>query len=72
MIKVSFQPTQRAFLKQVLVFFVIILALIPVVKAEEKSWYEIDGIRVRRGQINNDITIYTWKTNIEGIFCPLK
>ena len=42
-----FQPTQRAFVKHVLVLFVIILALIPVVKAEEKSWYEIDGIRFR-------------------------
>ncbi len=49
-------------MKHVLVFFVIILTLIPVVKAEEKSWYEIDGIRVRRGQIITDLRIYTWKT----------
>ena len=34
-------------MKQALVLFLIILALIPVVKAEEKSWYEIDGIRFR-------------------------
>ena len=40
-----FQSTQRAFVKHVLVLFVIILTLIPVVKAEEKSWYEIDGIK---------------------------
>ena len=42
-----FHPTQRAFVKHILVLFTIILALIPVVKAEEKSWYEIDGIRFR-------------------------
>ena len=34
-------------MKQALVLFLLILALIPVVKAEEKSWYEIDGIRFR-------------------------
>ena len=41
-----FQPNQKNFVKHVLVMFVIILTLIPVVKAEDKSWYEIDGIRV--------------------------
>ena len=42
-----FQPNQKNFVKHVLVMFAIILTLIPVVKAEEKSWYEIDGIRFR-------------------------
>ena len=45
-----FQRTQNDFVKQLLVLFVIILVLIPVVKAEEKSWYEVDGIRIRYGQ----------------------
>ena len=42
-----FQPNQKNFVKHVLVLFAMILALIPVVKAEDKSWYEIDGIRIR-------------------------
>jgi len=37
--------------KHILVLLSIILALIPVVKAEDKSWYEIDGIRFRLGQL---------------------
>ena len=46
-------------MKHVLVLFVIILALIPVVKAEDKSWYEIDGIRFRPGShYRNPIVIY--------------
>ena len=58
-----FQLTQRDFVKHVLVFFVIILTLIPVVKAEEKSWYEIDGIRVRPvGNYRAPVVIYMpWK-----------
>jgi hypothetical protein len=42
---------------------VIILTLIPVVKAEEKSWYEIDGIRVRPvGNYRGPVVIYMpWK-----------
>ena len=51
-------------MKHVLVLFVIILALIPVVKAEEKSWYEIDGIRFRPVGANSSspIVIYMpWK-----------
>ncbi len=53
-----------AFVKQVFVLFTIILALIPVVKAEVKSWYEIDGIRFRPvlAQSQNPIGIYMpWK-----------
>ena len=45
-------------MKHVLVLFAIILVLIPVVKAEEKSWYEIDGIRIRQGQNINQLVIY--------------
>ena len=58
-----FQPTQRDFVKHVLVLFVIILALIPVVKAEDKSWYEIDGIRIRPAGFTMDkLTFYIpWK-----------
>ena len=59
-----FQPNQKNFVKHVLVMFVIILTLIPVVKAEDKSWYEIDGIRVRPVLANshNPIVIYMpWK-----------
>ena len=49
-------------MKHILVLFTIILALIPVVKAEEKSWYEIDGIRIRYGMFRNPIGIYMpWK-----------
>ena len=53
----------RAFVKHVLVLFVIILTLIPVVKAEEKSWYEIDGIRIRPvGFTMDKLTVYIpWK-----------
>ena len=48
-------------LKSLLLPLLLLLTALPV-QAEEKSWYEIDGIRVRRGQIRNDIIIYTWKT----------
>ena len=41
-------------MKQALVLFLIILALIPVVKAEEKSWYEIDGIKLRVGYTSQE------------------
>ena len=47
MIKVSFQPTQRAFLKQVLVLFAIIFVSVPLAKAEDDKW--IDGIKIRNG-----------------------
>ncbi len=65
-----FQPTQRAFVKHILVLFVIILTLIPVVKAEDKSWYEIDGIRFRLvGFFENKIVTYMpWK--IENRISP--
>ena len=58
-----FQPNQKNFVKHVLVMFVIILTLIPVVKAEDKSWYEIDGIRIRPvGNYRGPVVIYMpWK-----------
>ena len=70
-------------MKYYIVLFVIILTLIPVVKAEDKSWYEIDGIRFRyvtnspedceeKGLVScskNPIGIYMpWK--IEDRFSP--
>ena len=50
-------------MKHVLVLFAIILVLIPVVKAEDKSWYEIDGIRIRPvGNYRGPVVIYMpWK-----------
>ena len=51
-------------MKYYIVLFVIILTLIPVVKAEDKSWYEIDGIRFRPVGANSSspIVIYMpWK-----------
>ena len=38
-------------MKHVFVLFAIILVLVPVVKSEEQSWYEIDGVRIRLGQL---------------------
>ena len=38
-------------MKQLLGLFAIILVSVPVIKAEDKSWYEIDGIRIRLGQL---------------------
>jgi len=55
--------------KQALVLFLIILALIPVVKAEEKSWYEIDGIRVRYG-INLNTQVIYMPSKIESQISP--
>ena len=64
-----FQPNQKNFVKHVLVLFAIILTLIPVVKAEDKSWYEIDGIRVRYAINRNTQLIYMpWK--IESKITP--
>ena len=64
-----FQPNQKNFVKHVLVLFAIILTLIPVVKAEDKSWYEIDGIRVRYAINRNTQLIYMpWK--IESQITP--
>ena len=62
-------------MKHVLVLFVIILTLIPVVKAEDKSWYEIDGIRFRPVGANSSspIVIYMpWKIEkrISPYFSP--
>ena len=50
-------------MKHILVLFTIILALIPVVKAEEKSWYEIDGIRFRpvNDSQNHMVICMPWK-----------
>ena len=45
-------------MKHVFVLFAIILVLVPVVKSEEQSWYEIDGIKIRLGQL-------TFGTNLE-------
>ncbi len=65
----------RAFVKYVLVLFAIILALIPVVKAEEKSWYEIDGIRIRPvGNYKGPIVMYMpWKIDksIDPLYPPV-
>ena len=55
----------RAFVKYVLVLFAIILALIPVVKAEEKSWYEIDGITFRITESDNMLQLNYSKGNSE-------
>ena len=41
---------ERTFVKYVFVLFAIILVLVPVVYAEDKSWYEIDGIKIRFGE----------------------
>ena len=41
-------------LKHILAFFVIILLFLPVVYSEEKSWYEIDGIKFRNGEYSNN------------------
>ena len=45
----SFQPIHRAFVKQILILFVIILISVPVINAEEICWYKIDGIKIRYG-----------------------
>ena len=57
-------------MKHVLVLFVIILALIPVVKAEEKSWYEIDGIRIRPVGIFVDPVVIYMPSKIEARISP--
>ena len=38
-------------MKYFIVFFAILIVSVQVVKAEDKSWYEIDGIRIRLGQL---------------------
>ena len=48
MTKGSIQPTQRAFVKQLIVLFTIILALVPKVYADDDDW--IDGITIRYKQ----------------------
>ena len=50
-------------MKQALVLFLLILALIPVVKAEDKSWYEIDGIRFRF--VTNSLEDCEFKSPVE-------
>ncbi len=75
MVSGLFEPNQKNFVKHVLVMFAIILTLIPVVKAEDKSWYEIDGIRFRPVLANshNPIVIYMpWKIEkrISPYFSP--
>ena len=49
-------------MKQVLGLFAIILVSVPVINAEEKSWYEIDGIRIRSGYYESYVGI-----TIEGL-----
>ena len=48
-------------MKYLLVLLSIILALIPVVKAEDKSWYEIDGIKFRGGVVNHNLLV-NWES----------
>ncbi|SVD82104.1 uncharacterized protein METZ01_LOCUS434958, partial [marine metagenome] len=43
--------------------------LVPVVKSEEKSWYEIDGIRVRYG-INLNTQVIYMPSKIESQISP--
>ena len=50
-----FQPTQRAFVKQSLVLFTIILVLVPVVYAEDDKW--IDGIMYRLANSGTTISL---------------
>ena len=49
-------------MKHVFVLFAIILVLVPVVKSEEQSWYEIDGVRIRLGQLTFG-TNFRWDEN---------
>ncbi len=46
-------------MKQVLFILTSIYLLIPVVKAEESSWYELDGIKFRNGQANTEYKVST-------------
>ena len=57
-------------MKHVLVLFAIILVLIPVVKAEDKSWYEIDGIRIRPVGIVKDPVVIYMPSKIESRISP--
>ena len=36
-------------MKHILILFAVMMVLVPTVYAEEKSWYEIDGIKFRYG-----------------------
>ena len=51
-------------MKHVLILFAVMMVLVPTVYAEEKSWYEIDGIRIRPAGFTMDkLTFYIpWKT----------
>jgi hypothetical protein len=44
-------------LKSLLLPFLLLLTALPI-QAEDKSWYEIDGIRIRQGQNINQLVIY--------------
>ena len=46
-------------MKYFIVFFAILIVSVPVVKAEDKSWYEIDGIRLRYGSSEQDVIFRT-------------
>jgi hypothetical protein len=54
-------------LKHILAFLALILVSVPAVQAEEKSWYEIDGIKYRIG-ISSYPTSFYLNTNDEFIF----
>ena len=44
-------------LKYVLAFFAFVIFSVPIVNAEDKSWYEIDGIKIRTGYLRNNTGI---------------
>ena len=55
-------------MKQLLVFFTSIYVFLPVVQAEEKSWYEIDGIKIRSGHnANRTVLKMPWEGDREII-----
>ena len=47
-------------LKYVLAFFTFVIFSVLIVNAEEKSWYEIDGIKFRYGDYVQDIRFKTY------------
>ena len=57
-----FQPTQRAFVKQLLVLFWIKLVLVPTVYAEDDKW--INGIKFRYGESANRTEFYMGEDQI--------
>ena len=45
-------------MKNVIIIFAVMMKLVPTVYDEEKSWYEIDGIKFRYGHLQNLTLIY--------------